>query len=80
MGFRRIKLGAQAPYIVLLMAVDVSASELHSLPIMTSFHVFKIALSIYNKPNPNEKLIGIIIDAATDEENITTSVPSWLLM
>lgn len=58
------------------MAVDVSASELHSLPIMTSFHVFNIALNIYNKPNPNEKLI---IDA-TDEESITTSVPSWLLM
>jgi hypothetical protein len=79
MGFRRIKLGAQAPYIVLLMAVDVSASELHSLPIMTSFHVFKIALNIYNKPNPNERLIGVIIDA-TDEESITTSVPSWVLM
>ena len=40
------------------MAVDVSASELHSLPIMNSFHVFKIALNINNKPNPNEKLIG----------------------
>ena len=62
MGFRRIQFRAQAPYIVLLMAVGVSASELHSLPIMTSFHVFKIALNIYNKPNPNEKLIGIIIE------------------
>lgn len=79
MGFRRIKLRAQAPYIVLLMAVDVSASELHSLPIMTLFHAFKIALNIYNKPNPNEKLIGITIDG-TDEDSITTSVPSWLLM
>ena len=45
------------------MAVDVSASELHSLPLMTLFHVFKIALNIYNKPNPNEKLIGITIYA-----------------
>ena len=51
------------------MAVDVS--ERHSLPIMNSFHVFKIALNIYNKTNPNEKLIGIIIDA-TDEDSITT--------
>ena len=65
------------------MAVDVSASELHSLPIMTLFHVFKIALNIYNKPNPNEKLIGVIIDAtgqATRRCSISTSVPSRLLM
>jgi len=76
MGFRRIQFRAQAPYIVLLMAVGVSASELHSLPIMTSFHVFKIALNIYNKPNPNEKLIGIII-----EQQLTRKVlqPVFLL-
>lgn len=58
------------------MAVGVSASELYSLPIMTSFHVFKIALNIYNKPNPNEKLIGIII-----EQQLTRKVlqPVFLL-
>ncbi len=41
MGFRRIKLGAQAPYIVLLMAVDVSASELHSLLLLLNFMYLK---------------------------------------